>query len=172
MVKDKLNPLRTKFNITIEIDDIYYKVTFKPVNKIIQEKLNLGRDESKAQYEDVDNKRLELKETKELKFLNDEILKTHGEIGGISTEQKTEILLENRKYISKISSLEKLIAKKEKEVLDINSAIENYYKQMFDECVSGEDRVKLQKLIEDEGIAYSVISVYLNEAVREIQEKK
>ena len=172
MAKDKLNPLRTKFDLTIEVDGSEYKLTFKPVNKIIQEKLDKNRNESKAQYETVDDKRNQLKEIKELKAVNDEILKTHGEIGGISTEQKTEILLENRKYISKISSLEKLIAKKEKEVLDINSAIENYYKQMFDECVSGEDRVKLQKLIEDEGIAYSVISVYLNEAVREIQEKK
>lgn len=172
MAKDKLNPLRTKFDISVEVDGDEYKLVFKPVNKIIQEKLNSGRDETKAQYEDVDNKKAALKEIKELKAVNDEILKTHGEKGGIGTEQKTEILLENKKYVSEISSLEKEIAKLEKEVLDINSAIEIYYKQMFDECVSGEDKVKLQKTIEDSGIAYSVIIVYLNEAMREIQEKK
>lgn len=172
MAKDKLNPLRTKFEISIEIDGTEYKLVFKPVNKVIQEKLNSGRQETKAQYEDVDNKRAELKEKKELKAVNDEILKTHGEKGGITTEQKTETLLENRAYISEISALEKEIARLEKEVLDINSAVEVYYKQMFDECVSGEDKIKLQKIIENEGIAYSVISVYLNDAARIAQEKK
>lgn len=172
MAKDKLNPLRTKFDIEIEVDGIVYKIVFKPVNKVIQEKLNLSKDQTRSQYEDVDNKRAELKEIKDLKAVNDEILKTHGETGGISTEQKTSILLENKDYVLRISLLEKEIKKIDNEVLDVNSAIENYYKEMFEECVSGEDRVKLQKTIEDNGISYSVIIVYINEALRESQEKK
>ena len=172
MANDKLNPLKTKFELSIEIDSVEYKLTFKPVNKIIQEKLDKNRKESKAQYETVDDKRNQLKETKELKAVNDDLLKTHGEIGGIGTEQKTEILLENKKYVSDISSLEKDIKTLEKEVLDINSAVEQYHKEMFNECVSGEDIVKLKNTIEENGLSYSVIIVYINEALRLSQEKK
>ena len=172
MVKDKLNPLRTKFELSIDIDGTEYKLTFKPVNKIIQEKLDKKRNESKAQYETVDDKRNELKEIKEQKAVNDDLLKTHGEIGGISTEQKTSILLENKGYIKSISSLEKEIISLEKDVLDVNSAVEQYYKEMFEECVAGDDRIKLQKTIEENGLSYSVVIIYINESLRLSQEKK
>ena len=172
MAKDKLNPLRTKFDLVIEVDGSEYKLTFKPVNKIIQEKLDKNRNESKAQYETVDDKRNQLKEIKELKAVNDDLLKTHGEDGGISTKQKTTILLENKKYVSDISSLEKDITSLEKEVLDVNSAVEQYYKEMFEECVTGEDKVKLQKTIDENGLSYSVIIIYINESLRLSQEKK
>lgn len=172
MVKDKLNPLRTKFDVILEIDDLEYKVVFKPVNQNIQKKLNKGREKNKAQYEDIDSKRVQLKEIRELKSVNDEILKTHGEIGGIKTEQKTSILLENKNYVSQISALEKEIKELEKGSLDLDAAVEQYYKEMFNECVTGGDKTKLQKKIEDDGISYSVISVYLNDAMRVSQEKK
>ena len=75
-------------------------------------------------------------------------------------------------FFIEISSLEKDIKTLEKEVLDVNSAVEQYYKEMFEECVAGEDRVKLQKTIEDNGLSYSVIIIYINESLRISQEKK
>jgi seryl-tRNA synthetase len=177
--KNKLNPLKTSFEVEVAVDGVNHKLVFKPVNKIIQEKLNSNRNQSKAQYEDVDSKRAELKEIKELKAINDEILTTYIGSGadkenkdGISLKQRTTILMENKDFITKISSLEKEIKKLQEEVLDVNSAIENFYKQMFEECVSGEDRVKLQKTIEENGISYNVIITYIDEAMREAQEKK
>lgn len=172
MAIDKLNPLRTKFDITIEVDDEPYDLVFKPVNKIIKEKLDLDLNATKAQYEDIDSKRVELKEILELKSVNDDLLKTHGEDGGIKTEHRTAILLENKDYVTRISLLEKDIANLDKQVLDVNSAVEVHFKKMFEECVSGKDKLKLQKIIDENGIAYSVVNVYLNRAVREIQEKK
>ncbi len=172
MAKDKLNPLRTKFEISIEIDGTEYKLVFKPVNKVIQEKLNLGREATRAQYEVIDNKKVELTEIKELKAINDGLLETYGEEYGINPKEKTAILIENKKYVPKISSLTKDIKELEKDVSDVNTSIEAYYKQMFDECISGEDKIKLQNTIENEGFAYSVINVYLNNAARIAQEKK
>lgn len=172
MAKDKLNPLRTKHDIDIVLDDTTYKVTFQLVNKHIQEKLNTTKEKNKEQYEDVDSKRFELKEYLNLKSLNDDLISTFGAEGGISLKQKTEILLENKKYLEKISSLEKDIKKLNEDLQDVNEAIENYYKQMFEECISGEDKVKFQKAIDDAGLSYSLINIHVHEAVRVTQEKK
>ncbi len=172
MANDKLNPLRTKHDIDMELDDVIYKVTYKPVNKHIQEKLNTTREANKEQYEEIDSKRFELKGYLNLKALNDDLISTFGTEGGISLKDKTEILLENKDYIQKISSLEKEIKKLDKALEDVNEAIEKYYKQMFEECISGEDKVKFQKAIDDAGLSYSLINIHVHEAVRVAQEKK
>ena len=43
---------------------------------------------------------------------------------------------------------------------------------MFDECISGADKVKFQKAIEDAGLSYSLVNIHVHEAVRVAQEKK
>lgn len=169
---DKLNPLKTKHEIEVEIDSISYKLTFKPINIHIQKKLDDNRKTNKEQYEAVDAKRLELKEIKDLKTVNDDLLSTFGEVGGITLEHKTALLMENKEWVTKVISLEKEIKELDKNLKDINDSIEDYYKKMFEECVSGEDRVKFQKDVDEAGISYSVINIYLNEAVRAAQEKK
>lgn len=176
MAKDKLTPLKTKHDIDIELDDVIYKVTFKPVNKQIQEKLNTTREKYKNEYEEIDAKRFELKDYLNLKVLNDELLATYTtdkEVkGGINLEQKTATLLENKDLVKKISSLEKEIKKLNKDLEDVNVTSEAYYKQMFDECISGNDKVKFQKAIDDAGLSYSLINIHVHEAVRAAQEKK
>ncbi|PZP12164.1 MAG: hypothetical protein DI602_10110 [Aliarcobacter butzleri] len=172
MAKDKLNPLKTKHDIEVELDDVSYKLVFKPINKHTQEKLDKTKNESKEQYETVDSKKVELKEYKDLKSVNDDLLKTFGAVGGITLEQKTSILIENKEYVIKISSLEKQIRNIEKDLTDVNVAVENYYKQFFEESIEGTDKVKFQKAIDDAGISYAVINVYIIEALKESQEKK
>ena len=173
---NKLNPLKTKHDIDMELDGLPYKLIFKPVNKHIQEKLNSVKNENKKEYEESDSKRFELKGYLNLKSLNDELLSTftvdENVKGGITLEQKTAILLENKEYISKISDLEKEIKELDNDLEDVNVLVEAYYKQMFEECVSGEDKVKFQKAIDDAGLSYSLVNIYLNEAVRATQEKK
>lgn len=176
MAKDKLNPLKTKHDIEIELDEVPYKLTFRPVNKQVQEKLNAGRDASKEQYEIIDSKRFELQEYKNLKALNDELLTTFNpddkKSGGIDLEARIKLLLENKDYVKKISSLEKDIRELDKDLQDINIIVEDYYKQMFDECISGDDKIKFQKAIDDAGLSYSIVHIYINESVRVAQEKK
>lgn len=173
---NKLNPLKTKHDIDMELDGLPYKLIFKPVNKHIQEKLNSVKNENKKEYEESDSKRFELKGYSNLKFLNDELLSTftvdENVKGGITLEQKTKILLENIEFTKKISALEKEIKELDNDLEDVNVLIENYYKQMFEECVSGEDKVKFQKAIDDAGLPYSLVNIYLNKAVRATQEKK
>lgn len=166
MAKDKLTPLRTKFDIELQIDNEVFKLVFKPVNIPTKKKLDSLRDQSIEEYECIDSKRAALKELKELKAVNDELLKVE------NLDNKTEILIENKKYIKDISSLEKEIRDVEKTLEDFNSKSEVFYKTVFEECISGEDKVKLQKTIEDMGISYLSINSHINEAVRVSQEKK
>ena len=173
---NKLNPLKTKHDIDIEIDGVPYKVTFKSVNKHIQEKLYATKEKYKEQYEEIDSKRFELKEYMNLKALNDELLATYtvdeNVKGGICLEQRTAILLENKEFISKIHSLEKDIKKLDEDLQDVNDVVEIYHKQKFEECISGEDKVKFQKAIDDAGLSYSLVNIYVDDAVRATQEKK
>lgn len=172
MAKDKLNPLKTKYEIELELDSIPYELTYKPVNKHILEKLNAAKDTNKEKYEINDAQRSKLKEIKDLKAVNDELLSTYGLDGGISLKEKTTLLQENKTWVREISSLTKELNELDKDLLDVNIAVEDYYKQMFDECVSGKDRVKFQKAVDDAGISYSIINVHLGEAVSVAQEKK
>ncbi|MFY4765187.1 hypothetical protein ACOTWG_10810, partial [Aliarcobacter butzleri] len=73
MAKDKLNPLRTKHELSVFIDDVEHKFTYTAVNKQIQEALEEFKEEQKLSYENFDNKRAELKGLYETKSLNEEI---------------------------------------------------------------------------------------------------
>lgn len=167
MGKDKLTPLRTKFDIEIQIDDDNsYKLVFKPVNKKTRETLDSLIDEGAKEYEDVDSKRAKLKELIELKDVNTELLKVP------NLDNRTEILMENKKYITEISSLEKEIRDIDKTSEKMNTKTENFYKTLLDECLSGEDKVKFFKAIEDMGLSYIVVNAHVNKAVVAAQEKK
>ncbi len=167
MAKDKLTPLRTKFDIEIQIDDDNsYKLVFKPVNKKTKEMLDSLIDEGIKEYEDVDSKRAKLKELIELKDVNTELLKVP------NLDNRTDILMENKKYITEISSLEKEIRDIDKTSEKMNTKTENFYKTLLDECLSGEDKVKFFKAIEDMGLSYIVVNAHVNKAVVAAQEKK
>ena len=92
----KLSPLKTKHDIEVDLDGVVYKLTFSPLNKHTQEKLDAFRKDAKEQYVTVDSKNAELKEYKEIKAVNESLLQTFGEAGGIALEQKTAILIENK----------------------------------------------------------------------------
>ena len=47
-----------------------------------------------------------------------------------------------------------------------------YYKKFFEESISGKDKVKFQKAVDDAGISYTIIRAYILEAVEESVEKK
>ena len=59
--KNKLNPLKTSFNIDLELDEVPYKLTFKLVNKQIKEKLDSLLEKNKKEFEESDSKRFKLK---------------------------------------------------------------------------------------------------------------
>lgn len=172
--KNKLNPLRTKFDFDLELDEVPYKLTFNLVNKTIKEKLDLLLDANKKEFEESDGKRFELKEYLDLKRVNDELLATYTTDvkGGITLEQRTSLLLENKGYVKSINSLEKEIKNLDKDLKDVNVSVENYYKEMLKLCITGEDKMKFFKAVDDAGISYSLVNAYVTEAVRAAQEKK
>ncbi len=176
MAKDKLNPLRTSFEIDLELDKVIYKLTFNLVNKKIKEELDSLLNENKKEFKESDEKRFALKEYKDLKRVNDDLLETYTTDenlkGGITLEQKTALLIENKENIQQINSLEKEIKELDKDLQDVNNSVENYYKKMLESCVSGDDKVKFFKAVEETGISYTLVNVHINAAVSEVQEKK
>lgn len=174
--KNKINPLKTSFDFDLELDEVPYKLTFKLVNKQIKEKLDSLLDENKKEFEESDTKRFELKEYMDLKLVNDELLATYtideDVKGGITLEQRTALLIENKAHIKSINSLEKEIKNLDKDLKNVNVSIENYYKEMLESCVIGEDKVKFFKVIEEAGISYALVNMHINKAVSIAQEKK
>ena len=162
----KLNPLKTKHELTVSIDDIEYPFTFKPLNTKDQKELDAFRISQRANYELYDEKRAEQKELLEIKSLNEEILKDD------SFTEKAKILFEQKNIVSKISILEKEIKSLSAVRDELESDIEEYYKRYFDLCVVGAGKIAFEKAINDSGISYSLISNYINEALREAVEKK
>lgn len=165
-MNNKLNPLRTKHETSLEIDDIAYKFTYKALNKEIQADLDNFKNENITKYETVDEKRFELKQLKEIKTLNEEIVKD------TTFLDKAKIFFEQKELVKKISTLEKEIKNLEKDLKNIDDVLEEYHKKQFDLCVTGEGKVPLQKAIEDAGISYIVANIHIAEALKEAVEKK
>ena len=162
----KLNPLKTKHDLQIVIDDKPYNITYKAMNKHIMAELDEYRNTSSLKYQCVDSKRLELKEALEYKKLNEEILKD------VDLKNRSSILLEQKELVKNIFILEKEIKEFEKELESINDAIEDYSKKQFELTVTGEGKIELEKAIENAGISYSVINNYIVNALQEAIEKK
>lgn len=165
-MSDKLNPLKTKHELVVSIDEVDYKFTFKPLNKKDQKELDAFRDSQTANYELFDEKRAEQRELLEIKSLNEEILKD------VSFIEKAKILFEQKSLVSKISTLEKEIKALSAIHTQLEADIEEYYKKYFDLCVVGTGKVAFEKAINDAGISYAVINRYINEALKEAVEKK
>ena len=146
------------------------------LNKQIKEKLDSLLEKNKKEFEESDSKRFKLKEYLDLKRVNDELLATYTTDedlkGGITLEQRTALLLENKEYIKSINSLEKEIKNLDKDLKDVNVSVENYYKEMLESCITGEDKIKFFKAVDDAGISYTLVNAYVTEAVRAAQEKK
>lgn len=158
--------LRTKYDLEVQIDDTVYKFIFKPVNKKIEEELNLLRNESVKNFEATDEKRAELRDLKELKILNEEILKDE------NYTSKASVYKEQKELILKISNLEKELKSLGDDREKVTKSLEEYYKKAFDLCVVGEGKVAFQKIIEDTGISYLVVNEHINKALNKAIEKK
>ncbi|OCL85745.1 hypothetical protein AAX26_01812 [Aliarcobacter thereius] len=162
----KLNPLKTKHDLELEIDGVLYKFTYKSLNKHIQQELDEFKNKNTLKYELIDEKRAELKELKELKALNAEIIKDTNLL------DKAKIFFEQKELVKKINILEKELKTIEKDYEKIDEVVEEYYKKQFDLCVVGTGKVALVKAIEDAGISYAIATVYITEALKVAVEKK
>ena len=161
-----LNPLRTKFEITIHIDETPYNVVVKAVNKDIQAKLSANLKENASKYEELDSKKYELKELNSLKQVEEQILKEGNVV------EKSRVWFSHRDLISKISNLEKELRILEKNARNIHETVEEHYKELFNLCVAGEDKAKLELCINENGLSYETLYLHINELVRVAQEKK
>lgn len=162
----KLNPLKTKHDITVYVDDKPYPIIYKALNKKIQEELEEFKEKQIASYEKYDEKRAELRELIEIKNLNSEIVKDTNLL------DKAKIFFEQKEIVKQVSFLEKEIKELGNIQKQLEQDVEEYYKKQFELCVVGEGKTAFQKAIDEAGISYSIVNIHINEALKESVEKK
>lgn len=157
--------IKTKHDVTIEIDGDSFKVTVSEITKEIKKQLDANAKNRAAEFEELDNKTFELKELEEEYTLNKQILSS-------SENSDVELLKEQKAMNKRISSLKKDISELQKNLISVADAIEKNHEEAFDLCVKGENASSLKKKIDETGISYSLVYKSLRELVSKAIEKK
>lgn len=158
--------LRTKFNLEIKIDETNYEFVFSPINKTIEKELNSLQKESLKAFEKSDELKAEIIDLKEMKSLNDEILKDE------NYKNKSKIYDEQKELITNIRVKEKELKELGDDRERVAKSIEEYYKKAFELCVNGEGKVALEKAVEENGISYGALHSTISQALAKAMEKK
>lgn len=158
--------IKTRYNLTLEIDNESFNITLSEPNAAQKEEMTLLANESSAIYEKRALLQSELDEKIEEYELNKLLTKESGVI------DKVKLLLEQKKLNKEIYALHKCIAEIDKSNTNINEALNTLYKKRFDLLVSGADKVKLKEAIENKGVEYRVLFGALGKLVIEAKEKK
>lgn len=158
--------IKTKHNISIEIDDIAYKVTVSEMTKDIKEKLENSSKQRALEFEEIDNLNFALAEMEEEYKINESILKE----GTVS--DKSKVWFEQKALNKKIFELRKKINESKKTTQTLHVSIEKYFEEAFDLCVKGENAVTLKNKIDEVGLSYSVIFDNIKKLIARSLEKK
>jgi len=166
--------LRTKYNITLEIDDEQFFIEVKEPSKT--EKIKLEKhleDKTSIFKKQIENEKeaetltIEIEEAEELLNTNKELSRESGII------DKLSLLLENKKLTSKISELKKRRSSIEKiDIKAMNTAFEEVAKEKYEILVSGNDKEKLKEYMKNNGVSYSLLWEEMQKEVLKAHEKK
>ncbi|MFV0481845.1 MAG: hypothetical protein ACK5LP_07665 [Campylobacteraceae bacterium] len=166
--------LRTKFDVSILIDDQEFKIEVKEPSKketillqnITKEKTSFfnNDDANKKRRIEID---IEIEEAESLLEANKEMLLEIGTMG------RFKILQENKILSSKIASL-----KKEKnsipaiDIMEINKAFDDVMRYKYDLLVYGQQKDLLKNYIEERGITFVALWNELQNEISKAYEKK
>lgn len=168
--------IKTEYKIKFSIDDDEFDLVIKEPNleqkKLLEQKANEQKDkfislEQKAKDESELN--LKINEINETILINKDLIKES------SPKDKLMLLIENKNLIKEKTALLKDLAKlsAQNEIINtINDDLENLFKFKLDLLLDGVDRDKFISSIKAKGISYKLIWQYLDESIKEAQEKK
>lgn len=162
----------TKYKVDFIIDDEVFKIEVKDPSfqeKKELENLTAKSKEKLANFNIINAKkqtilnRIEYK--KELIEINKELLK--------SSENKSEILKENRKFLQDIDALrEELTSLKDIDLNAINDELEEALSFKNNLLIFGDDKEKLLKTLKNKGICNQKFWEVLSKEIQKEQEKK
>lgn len=168
--------IKTKYNATISIDDKEFSVVVSEPSLAQRKELELRASEQKAKLDELSSINLQ-REQLSLEIANKErVLSINTELlSTLSTEQKAELLKENKSICEQILELKKQVSKLNAKLNsegEINAEFEKLMEYKALMLVSGGDKDELFALIKERGVAFSTLWSELNEAVLEGSQKK
>ncbi len=160
--------IKTKHDVTIEIDDKSFKITVQDLNKEMKVKLDESRKEKASQFEAIDDKNFALAEMQEEHSLNAQLL----EADSLDEMKKVEVIFEQKELNKKITNCKKEIQDLQLKTQTMNEALESHFEEAFDLCVKGENATSLKKKIDETGISYAVVFQEIKKLIAGSVEKK
>lgn len=168
--------IKTKYNATISIDDKEFSVVVSEPSLAQRKELESKAREQKARLDELssinlqrEQLSLEIASKERVLSINTELLST------LSTEQKAELLKENKSICEQILELKKQVSKLNAKLNsegEINAEFEKLMEYKALMLVSGGEKDELFALIKERGVAFSTLWSELNEAVLEGSQKK
>jgi len=159
--------IRTKFPITIEIDDKPFSIVVaEKMSQAQQSELDEVTDKYKSDYEKKDTLQASLSEAIEEFEINKHILADGKVI------DRVIVMFEQKALNKTIFNLKKEITELDRNIVGLNKAIAELFEKRYDLSVSGTDAAILKKEISDLGIGFQAIFNELGILIKEAKEKK
>ena len=159
--------IKTKFPICIEIDDNNFNIV---VSDYLSKEQKEQLESVKEKYDENFHKQSNLQEMLEQKSEEFAINKHILECGDIV--EKVGVMFEQKKLNKEIFQLKKEIEQLQSTSKTLNEALEEIYAARYEIMVSGDDKSKLKKEIEQLNISYSRLFEEFGEKMKEALKKK
>ena len=159
--------IKTKYPVTIEIDDKSFSVSVsQQVTSSQESELKEVFTQNRENFEKIDSLQNPLNELLEEFDINKLILK-HGTV-----VEKVSVMFEQKSLNKKIFQLQKEIAELDRDSLSLSKAMEKLYEKRFDLLVSGADKLKLKEEANSIGLSYQALFNEFAKEIQEVEEKK
>lgn len=157
--------ITTEYKINLKIDNEVFKLEIKDPSKKEKEALEAKANQSMKALNELQNLNDELS-------LNESIIKTNSDlIKQNSALDKTKLLLENKELLIKNAAIKKDLLSLQNQD-DISANLERLFRLRSELFISGEDKERLFKTLDEKGVRYESLWEHLNKEILKENEKK
>lgn len=157
--------ITTEYKINLTIDDEVFELKIKDPSKKEKQSLEAKANESMKTLNELQNLNDELS-------LNESIIKTNSDlIKQNSALDKTKLLLENKELLIKNAAIKKDLSNLQNQD-DISANLERLFRLRSELFISGEDKERLFKTLDEKGVRYESLWEHLNKEILKENEKK
>ena len=157
--------ITTEYKINLKIDDEVFELEIKDPSKKEKEALEAKANQSMKVLNELQNLNDELS-------LNESIIKTNSDlIKQNSALDKTKLLLENKELLIKNAAIKKDLSDLQNQD-DISANLERLFRLRSELFISGGDKERLFKTLDEKGVRYESLWEHLNKEILKENEKK
>lgn len=157
--------ITTEYKVNLKIDDEVFELEIKDPSKKEKQSLEAKANQSMKALNELQNLNDELS-------LNESIIKTNSDlIKQNSALDKTKLLLENKELLIKNAAIKKDLLSLQNQD-DISSNLERLFRLRSELFISGGDKERLFKTLDEKGVRYESLWEHLNKEILKENEKK